>query len=116
MTVEQLITALRQYPPDRRVVVPGQEFGLSDVGDVASRRLAFSFCGDEAMGNWIPHLLRRADMHRERCIVLAARPSTTVRPRVRDLGERRRYALRAGLRAGNRITAEDLITEWRRIT
>ena len=41
VTVEQLITALSQYPPDRRVVVPGQEFGLSDVGDVQSCRFSF---------------------------------------------------------------------------
>jgi hypothetical protein len=65
----------------------GQERGLSDVGDVASRRLAFSPAWDLDMGCWIPHLLRRSDMHREQCAVLAAQPSATVRPRVRDLGE-----------------------------
>jgi hypothetical protein len=75
MTVEQLITALCAYPPDRRVVVPGQEFGLSDIGDVASRRLAFAYCGSEDRGDWMPYLLRRADMHRESCVIIGARPS-----------------------------------------
>jgi hypothetical protein len=60
VTVEQLITALCQFPPGRRVVVPGQEFGLSDVGDVVSRRLAFSPSWDATMGCWIPHLLHWA--------------------------------------------------------
>jgi hypothetical protein len=33
MTVAQLIVVLQQFHPDRRVLVPGQEFGLADVGD-----------------------------------------------------------------------------------
>jgi hypothetical protein len=77
MTVEQLIAALCQFPPDRRVVIPGQEWGLSDVGDVASRRLAYSPCWDAAMGCWIPHRLHRADIRREQCVVVGARLSPT---------------------------------------
>jgi len=76
VTVEQLITALCRYPPDRRVVVPGQEVGLSDVGDVRSRRFSFYYGPDPAWGNWIPQLLRRADLHREQCVVVDARPSS----------------------------------------
>jgi hypothetical protein len=79
VTVEQLITALSQYPPDRRVVVPGQEFGFADVGDVQSRRFSFYFGSDPAWGNWIPHLLRRADLHREQCVLIGARPSASRR-------------------------------------
>ena len=86
MTVEQPITALSQYPPDRRVVVPGQEFGLSDVGDVSSRRFSFWHGADPDMGNWIPHLLRRADLHREPCVVIGPRPSSSHRRRPSDLG------------------------------
>lgn len=52
---------------------------MSDVGDVASRRLSFWHGGDGDMGNWIPHLLRRTDLHRERCVVLGARPSAARR-------------------------------------
>jgi hypothetical protein len=54
VTVDQLITVLCQFPPDRRVVVSGQEWCLSDVGDISSRRLAFSFSGDKGLGCWIP--------------------------------------------------------------
>jgi hypothetical protein len=63
MTVEQLIMVLSQFPSDRRVLVLGQEFGLSDVGGVASCRLSFTWCDDPAMGNWIsqpPASSRRA--------------------------------------------------------
>jgi hypothetical protein len=67
MTMEQLILVLQQFRPDQRVVVPGQEFGMSDVGEVLSRRFSFYVGPDPAWGNWIPHLLRRADLHRERC-------------------------------------------------
>jgi hypothetical protein len=56
VTVEQLITAVCQFPPARRVVVPGQEFGLSNVGEVSSRRPAFSPVWDPAVRWWIPHL------------------------------------------------------------
>jgi hypothetical protein len=76
MTVEQLITALCQFPPDRRVVVvAAQEFGFADVGDLVSRRLAYARTWDIEHGPWIPHLLHRADLRRERCVVLVARPS-----------------------------------------
>jgi hypothetical protein len=86
VTVEQLITVLCQYPPARRVVVPGQEFGLSDVGDVQSRRFSSYYGADAAWGNWIPHLLRRAGLHREQCVVIGARPSSSRRRR-RDLAD-----------------------------
>jgi hypothetical protein len=76
MTVEQLINVLDKFPLERRVVVRGQEWGLSDVGDVGSRRLAFSPVGDPNMGCWMPRLLHREDMHRERCVVIGPRPST----------------------------------------
>ncbi len=75
MTVQQLIVILQQFRPDQRVVVPGQEFGMADVGEVASRRFSFYFGDDPAWGNWIPHLLRRKDLHRERCVVIGARES-----------------------------------------
>jgi hypothetical protein len=81
MTVEQLITALSQYPPDRRVVVPGQEFGSSDVGDVQSRRFSFYYGDDPAWGNWVRHLLRKSDLHREQCVMVGARPSSPRRRR-----------------------------------
>jgi hypothetical protein len=97
MTVEQLITVLCQFPPGRRVVVPGQEWGLSEIGDVASRRLTFSPAWDPEMGCWISHLLHRADMRREQCVVLAARPSATIRPRLRDFGERDVRSVRAAV-------------------
>jgi hypothetical protein len=77
VTVEQLITALCQYPPDRRVVIPGQEWGLSDIGDVFSRRLSYSRPWDTTMGCWMQYLLRRADLRREQCVILTARPSAT---------------------------------------
>jgi hypothetical protein len=86
VTVEQLITALCQFPPDRRVVVPGQEWGLADVGDVSSRRLAYWPPPDAEWGCWIPRLLHRADLRRERCVVLVAQPSDTDPRRPRDLG------------------------------
>jgi hypothetical protein len=53
-------------------VVPGQEFGMADVDEVGSRRFSFYFGDDPAWGNWIPHLLRRKDLHRERCVVIGA--------------------------------------------
>ncbi len=79
MTVEQLVTALSQYPPGRRVIVPGQEFGLSDVGTVESRRFSFYHGADPDWGNWIPRLLRRAGLHREQCVVIRARLSAARR-------------------------------------
>jgi hypothetical protein len=90
VTVEQLITALSQYPPDRRVVVPGQEFGLSDVGDVQARRFSFYYGDAPDWGNWIPHILRRADLHREQCVVIGARRSTQRRRRPDDTRPRGR--------------------------
>jgi hypothetical protein len=50
MTVQQLIVVLQQFRPDRRVLVPGQEFGMADVGDVQSRRFSSWHGGDDAMG------------------------------------------------------------------
>jgi hypothetical protein len=79
VTVEQLITTLFQFPPGRRVVVPGQEWGLSDIGHVASRRLALSPAWDRDMGCWIPHLLRCRELPRELCVVIGTRPSPTTR-------------------------------------
>jgi hypothetical protein len=87
MTVEQLIVVLQQFHPDRGVVVPGQEFGLADVGDVLSRRLSFYYGGGLAWGNWIPHLLHRADLHRERCVVIRARLSAPKRRRTDSLAQ-----------------------------
>jgi len=78
MTVEQLIVVLQQFRPDQRVVVPGREFGMADVGEVVSRRFSFYLGGDDAMGNWMPHLLRN-DRHRERCVLIEARPSSARR-------------------------------------
>jgi hypothetical protein len=79
VTAEQLMTALSQYPPDRRVVVPGQEWGPSDVGEVQSRRLSFYHGADPAWDNWIGRLLRRKDLHREQCVVIGARQSAARR-------------------------------------
>jgi hypothetical protein len=80
MTVEQLITALCQYPPECRVVVPGQEFGLCDVGDVVSAHLSFWETGYAEAGCWIPDSRRRAERCRERCVVLGARSSRRAMP------------------------------------
>ena len=85
MTVEQLITALCQFPPDRRVLLPAQEFGFADVGDLASRRFAYSRPWDIEQGCWIPHLLHRTDLRRERCVILVARPSAADPQRPPDL-------------------------------
>jgi hypothetical protein len=81
MTVEQLIVALQHFRPDQRVVVPGQEFGMADVGEVMSRQFSFYFGDDPAWGNWIPHLLRRKDLYRERCVVIDASESSARRRR-----------------------------------
>jgi hypothetical protein len=89
VTVDELITVLCQFPPDRRVVVPGQEWGLADVGDISSRRLAFSYSGDEDMGCWIPHLLRRPDMPREQCVVIHPQPSSRRRRSASNASSRR---------------------------
>lgn len=34
MTTQELIEKLQQFPPDTRVVIPGYEGGLNDVGDL----------------------------------------------------------------------------------
>jgi hypothetical protein len=81
MTVERLIVVLQQFRPNQRVVVPGQEFGMADVGEVQSARFSFYFGDDPAWGNWIPHLLRRNDHLRERCVMIGARPSAARRRR-----------------------------------
>lgn len=90
MTVEQLITVLCGHSSERRVVVRGQEWGLSDVGDVQSCRLAFAPAPCPDLGCWMPHLLHRTDMHRERCVVIWARPSTLCPTRRESSSEKAR--------------------------
>lgn len=55
------------------------------MGDVQSRRLSFYYGSDPAWGNWIPYLLRKADLHREQCVGISARPSSARRRRSNDL-------------------------------
>jgi hypothetical protein len=81
MTVQQLITILQQFSPERRVLVPGRKLGMADVGEVTSRRFSFYFGADPAWGNWIPRLLRRKDLHPERGVVICASPSSARRRR-----------------------------------
>jgi hypothetical protein len=87
MTVQQLIVILQQFRPDQRVLVPGQEFGMADVGEVAPRRFSFYSGADPAWGNWIPFLLRRTDLHRERCVVIGARESSARRASRERVGQ-----------------------------
>jgi hypothetical protein len=75
MIVSDLIAALSRRSPDRRVVIPGQEWGWRDLAGVHAQLLTFAPMGDPAMGAWVAEYREETTRHHERCVVLIPHPA-----------------------------------------
>ena len=75
MIVSDLIAALNRRPPTRRVVIPGQEWGWSDLAGVHSQVLTFAPTPWPDMGAWVADYRRDLKYHHERCLVMVPHPT-----------------------------------------
>ena len=82
MTVGQLRDILAKLDPALRVLIPGQEWGWSDLARADSRTVSFAPIDERPdMGAWTTERLGDADVPRERCILLKPRASGRRWPR-----------------------------------
>ena len=91
MIVSDLIAALSRRAPDRRIVIPGQEWGWSDLAGVHAQFLTFAPLGHPVQGAWVAEYSRDLARHHERCVVLIPHPAIPRRRAARAPGVMRRW-------------------------
>jgi hypothetical protein len=83
MTADRLRAALEQFDATLRILIPGQEWGWSDIGGLTVRTLSFAPIVDRPdMGAWITQRHDAPEAARERCLLISARRSRMRRPPV----------------------------------
>jgi hypothetical protein len=91
MIVSDLIAALSRRAPDRRVVIPGQEWGWCDLAGVHAQVLTFAPMSDPAMGAWVAEYRRDLERYHERCLILIPQPAIQRRRAAQARGEMLRW-------------------------
>jgi hypothetical protein len=97
MIVSDLIAALHNRRGNRRVLIPGQQWGWSDLAGAHAQTLTFWPVADRASGAWIVGGGDEPRQHREPCLILVPQPSLRRLPNATAHGGlRRRYGSYTG--------------------